>query len=113
MDDDLVTELRELSGWIDTPPVPDVRSAVRSRLASRSRAGILRPPWPRRWVAAAAAVAVALALVVLPAGRAAVASAVTGILRFAGVSVRHAPPPHGLPSAAALPSVRSADTWML
>ena len=66
-----------------------------------------RVPFARR--DSPAAVAVALALVVLPAGRAAVASAVTGILRFAGVSVRHAPPPHGLPSAAALPSVRSAE----
>jgi hypothetical protein len=109
MDDDLIAELRELADWIDTPPVPDVRAAVRSRLATRSRVSILRPPWPRRWVAVAAAVAVALALVVLPAGRAAVASAVSGILRFAGVEVRQGPPPHGLPSAAPLPSVRSAD----
>jgi hypothetical protein len=84
---------------LEVPPPPDVRAAVRARLLARPR---------RRWRVVAAAVAVALLIAVVPPARAAVAHAVTGLLNFAGVRVKHgAPAPAASPSP--LPSLRSAD----
>jgi hypothetical protein len=104
---ELVEELRELGRWLETP-APDVTGAVRARLVAR-RASV--PTWfaavPRRWLVAAAAVVVAVAIAVVPQGRAAVAHAVTGLLRFAGVEVRQGQPaPAASPEP--LPSIRSA-----
>jgi hypothetical protein len=97
-DDLLIAELRGLGARLEVPPPPDVRAAVRSRLLARPR---------RRWRAIAAAVAVALLIAVVPPARAAVAHAVTGLLNFAGVRVRHGTPaPAASPSP--LPSLRSA-----
>jgi hypothetical protein len=111
-DDELAAELRALGAWIATPEPPDVRAAVRARLASAPQPSVRaeRPPrfvspwWRRRWVAVAAALAVALVVGLLPPGRAAVAHAVTGLLRFAGIEVRQGQPvvpatPSPLPSA--------------
>ncbi|MEU4473339.1 hypothetical protein [Micromonospora sp. NPDC023888] len=74
---DLERELRDLSVWLETPEPPDVRAQVRGRLH--------RPV--RRWRPLAAAALVALLVAVFPPTRAAVADAVTGLLRFAGVSI--------------------------
>ncbi|MBY8870612.1 DUF4367 domain-containing protein [Micromonospora sp. PLK6-60] len=97
---ELERELRELAAWLETPPTPDVTARVHARLAA--------PPPPRRrwryWVAAGLA---ALLVAVLPPGRAALADAVAGLLRFAGVTiVSSAPPPTADPSP--LPSQRTA-----
>jgi hypothetical protein len=100
--DDLAAELRDLAGWIDVPPPPDVRHAVRLRIETTS--GGRR--WSPRLVAAAIAVAVALVLVGLPQGRAAVAHAVDRVLRFAGVEIEHGQPVLP-PTPSPLPSVRS------
>ncbi|MEU8089154.1 hypothetical protein AB0B57_36760 [Micromonospora sp. NPDC049101] len=89
---DLERELRELSAWLDTPEPPDVRAPVRVRLH--------RPV--RRWRPLAAAALAALVVAVLPPTRAAVADAVTGLLRFAGVSIATSPAPT-LPSGAVSP----------
>ncbi|MFF4812933.1 hypothetical protein ACFY03_32445 [Micromonospora chersina] len=99
--DDLERELRDLATWLETPDVPDVRDRVRARLAAPARR---RRRW-RRWLAAALA---ALLIAALPPGRAAIADAVAGLLRFSGVVVEttQAPaPPTGVPSP--LPSQRS------
>jgi hypothetical protein len=105
---ELAEELRELGRWLETP-APDLTGAVRARLA-RQRA--TAPPWfaavPRRWLAAAAAVVLALTIALVPQGRAAVAHAVTGLLRFAGVEVRQGQPtPAKSPSP--LPALHSAS----
>jgi len=127
-DEELATELRALAAWLDTPEPPDVRAAVRARLAARTQPGArsanltrAQPgapsgnptrsrPGVRRWLAAAAAIAVAVTVAVLPQGRAAVARVVDEVLHFAGVQVRNSP--GGLPSLPAspspLPSLRSA-----
>ncbi|RLP87114.1 hypothetical protein [Micromonospora sp. CV4] len=76
--DDLERELRGLSAWLETPDAPDVTARVRARLTTPRR---------RRWRAWAAAALVALVVAVLPPGRAALADAVAGLLRFAGVTV--------------------------
>ncbi|MFG2049015.1 hypothetical protein ACGFIW_16495 [Micromonospora sp. NPDC048935] len=89
---DLERELRDLSAWLDTPEPPDVRARVRVRLH--------RPV--RRWRPFAAAALAALVVAVLPPTRAAVADAVTGLLRFAGVSIATSPATT-LPSGAAPP----------
>ncbi|MEU8047691.1 hypothetical protein AB0B71_26550 [Micromonospora echinofusca] len=104
--DDLERELRDLSAWLDTPEPPDVTARVRARLAA---SGPRRHPWRRllavpgprrrRWrhlLAGALAVAV---VAVLPPGRAAVADAAAGLLRFAGITVAASPEP--APSAGA------------
>jgi hypothetical protein len=92
--DDLITELRALGDFLDVPAARDQRAAV--------RAGIARRKATRRWrlwligmlVAAAGATGV-----VAPA-RAAVVSAVDGLLRVAGITVRTGPtPPVALPSS--------------
>ncbi|MEU7586686.1 hypothetical protein AB0A95_10335 [Micromonospora sp. NPDC049230] len=96
---DLERELRDLSAWLDTPEPPDVRARVRVRLH--------RPV--RRWRPLAAAALAALLVAVFPPTRAAVADAVTGLLRFAGVSIATSPastPPSG--AAAPLPGQRPA-----
>ncbi|PYC65919.1 hypothetical protein C7C45_26510 [Micromonospora arborensis] len=95
---DLERELRDLSAWLETPDPPDVTARVRVRLSRPAR------PWRRLAVAALVAVVVA----VVPPTRAAVADAVTGLLRFAGVSIATTPTrtlPGDTPSP--LPSQRS------
>ncbi|MCZ7374557.1 hypothetical protein [Micromonospora sp. WMMC250] len=74
---DLERELRDLSAWLETPEPPDVTARVRVRLD--------RPV--RRWRPLAAAALVALLVALVPPTRAAVADAVAGLLRFAGVSI--------------------------
>ncbi len=97
-EDHLEAELRALGALLDISEPPDVRAAVRARLARRV--------FPRpRWLAAAA-VLLALVVAVVPQSRAAVASAVTGVLRFAGVEV-HKGQPHVEPAPSLLPSTRS------
>ncbi|MEO3774743.1 hypothetical protein [Micromonospora sp. B9E7] len=80
---DLERELRELSTWLETPEPPDVTARVRVRLG--------RPV--RRWRPLAVAALVALLVALLPPTRAAVADAVAGLLRFAGVSIATSPAP--------------------
>ncbi|MEU4400880.1 hypothetical protein [Micromonospora orduensis] len=99
MDDrDLEGELRDLSAWLDTPEAPDVTARVRARLAAPRR---------QRWRAYAAAALAALLVAVLPPTRNAVADAVGGLLRFAGVSIA---PSSGLPAGtpSPLPSQRTS-----
>ncbi|RZT78694.1 hypothetical protein EV382_1886 [Micromonospora violae] len=98
---DLERELRDLSAWLDTPDPPDVTARVRVRLST---------PAPRRWRwrSLAAAALVALLVAVLPSTRAAIAEVVTGLLRFAGVSIATSPapvPPVG--AASPLPGQRA------
>ncbi|WP_433307942.1 hypothetical protein ACQP0U_16435 [Micromonospora sp. CA-269861] len=96
---DLERELRDLSAWLETPDPPDVTARVRARLN--------RPA--RRWRSLVAAAIVALIVaVVLPPTRAAIADVVTGLLRFAGVSIATSPaptPPGG--TASPLPGQRA------
>ncbi|WBC07806.1 hypothetical protein [Micromonospora sp. WMMA1947] len=89
--DDLERELRELTGWLEPARTPDVTARVRARLDA---------PAPRRRRRYVLAAALALLVAVLPPGRAALADAVTGLLRFSGVVVDSAPapPPTGTPS---------------
>ncbi|TDC35156.1 hypothetical protein E1211_16160 [Micromonospora sp. 15K316] len=99
--DDLERELRDLSPWLHTPAAPELTGRVRARIA-------VPAPWWRRWRYYLAPLLVALLVAVLPPGRAALADAVAGLLRFAGVNIATAPapaPPAGDPSP--LPSQRS------
>ncbi|GAB3938588.1 hypothetical protein [Micromonospora vulcania] len=99
--DDLERELRDLSTWLETPDAPDVTARVRAQLT-----GPVRPR--RRWRYYLAAALVALLVAVLPPGRAAIADAVAGLLRFAGVTISTSPAPTlptGTPSP--LPSQRT------
>ncbi|MBB5872528.1 hypothetical protein F4553_005962 [Allocatelliglobosispora scoriae] len=100
--DDLEKELRDLSSWLTTPDAPDVTAAVRNRLTAK-------PKPRRRWRYYLAAVVVALLVGLLPPGRAALADAVTSLLRFAGITVdtSSGPVPHSA-SPSPLPSQRSA-----
>ncbi|MCW3818188.1 hypothetical protein ONA91_27430 [Micromonospora sp. DR5-3] len=84
--DDLERELRELSAWLDTPDPPDVTARVRARLAEPA-------PRRRRWRYYLAAALVALLVALLPPGRAALADAVAGLLRFAGITITTSPTP--------------------
>ncbi|MFF5054927.1 hypothetical protein ACFY1S_17275 [Micromonospora sp. NPDC000663] len=96
--DDLEKDLRDLAAWLETPDPPDVTARVRARVAA-----------PRRhlWRAYAAAALAALLVAVLPPTRAAVADAVGGLLRFAGVSISPSSGrPAGTPSP--LPSQRTS-----
>ena len=107
--DAIGAELRALRAWLQTPEPLDLRAAVRARLAVPPQRRRLATR--RRWVVAVAlTVAVAIAVAVLPQGRAAVASTVKGLLRFAGIEVRE--DPRGAPSLPAspgpLPSSRSS-----
>lgn len=94
---DLEPELRGVGTRLALPDPPDVRSAVRARIAappaSRTLAG------PRRWVVAVIAALVATALAASPQARAAVAD----LLRFAGVEVHWGSPDPDAPSRAPLP----------
>lgn len=103
---ELVEELRELGRRLETP-APDMTHAVRARLAQPPTASTRFAAVPRRWLVAAAAVVVALAIALVPPSRAAVAHAVTGLLRFAGVEVRQGQPSPAV-SPSPLPSLRSA-----
>ncbi|MFE9692150.1 hypothetical protein [Micromonospora sp. NPDC005806] len=97
---DLERELHDLSAWLETPEAPDVTARVRARLAAPA-------PRRRRWRYWLAAAVAALLVAALPPGRAAVADAVTGLLRFAGVVIGASPvpvSPTGTPSP--LPSQR-------
>ncbi|MGS2616170.1 hypothetical protein ACVCAH_16850 [Micromonospora sp. LZ34] len=78
--DDLERELRDLSAWLETPEPPDVTARVRARLGTPA-------PGRRRWRYYLAAALVALLVALLPPGRAALADAVSGLLRFAGIIV--------------------------
>ncbi|MFI7427726.1 hypothetical protein ACIBPB_12140 [Micromonospora sp. NPDC049836] len=98
---DLDRELRELAAWLETPEPPELAARVRARLAEPVTR---RRRW-RRWLAAAVA---ALLVGALPPARAAVADAVTGLLRFSGIAIGTAPvpvSPSGTP--APLPSQRA------
>ncbi|MEU4774620.1 hypothetical protein [Micromonospora sp. NPDC023644] len=100
--DDLERELRDLSAWLETPDPPHVAARVRARLAAPA-------PRPRRWRYLLAAALTAAVVAVLPPGRAALADAAAGLLRFAGVTIATTPDP-ALPTgaASALPSQRPA-----
>ncbi|MFI6131554.1 hypothetical protein [Micromonospora sp. NPDC051141] len=90
--DDLERELRDLGAWLEPGGPPDVTARVRARLAAPPR---------RRWRYWLAAALAALLVVALPPGRAALADAVTGLLRFSGVVIDTAPasaPPTGTPA---------------
>ncbi|MGC5054189.1 hypothetical protein ACLQ2S_22360 [Micromonospora sp. DT48] len=89
--DDLERELRELAAWLETPEPPQVAAEVRARLAAApdTRRVVRR----RRWRYALAAALAALLVAVLPPGRAALADAVAGLLRFAGITVSTSPAP--------------------
>ncbi|MFU8852870.1 hypothetical protein ACNAW0_18055 [Micromonospora sp. SL1-18] len=99
--DDLERELRDLAGWLQTPEPPDVAARVRARLTVPRRGR-------RRW-RYLVAVLVALLVAVLPPGRAAIADAVAGLLRFAGITIATSSEP-ALPTGAPspLPSQRPA-----
>ncbi|MGC5028818.1 hypothetical protein [Micromonospora sp. DT229] len=117
---DLERELRELSAWLETPDPPDVTAQVRARLTAertatsaprlRIRAPRLRAAVPRllavrrrrRWRYAVVAALVAVLVAMLPPGRAALADAVTGLLRFAGITISTSPDPV-LPTASPSP----------
>ncbi|MEV2240629.1 hypothetical protein [Micromonospora sp. NPDC049891] len=105
--DDLERELRDLSAWLAIPEPPQVTAQVRARLAAAP--GDRRVVRRRRWRYALAAALAALLLAVLPPGRAALADAMAGLLRFAGVTISTSPvrtPPTGVPSPP--PAQRSA-----
>ncbi|MFI5833428.1 hypothetical protein ACIA5A_07090 [Micromonospora sp. NPDC051300] len=90
--DELERELRDLGAWLEPAASPEVVDRVRARLAAPPR---------RRWRYWMAATLAATLVAVLPPGRAAVAGAVTGLLRFAGVVVDTSAtpaPPTGTPS---------------
>ncbi|TDB70343.1 hypothetical protein [Micromonospora sp. KC723] len=78
--DDLERELRELSGWLETSDPPEVATRVRARLAAPTR-----HRW--RWRYPVAVALTALLVAVLPPGRAALADALAGLLRFAGITI--------------------------
>ncbi|MBF5028903.1 hypothetical protein [Micromonospora sp. WMMA1976] len=90
--DDLERELRELTGWLEPARTPDLTARVRARLDV--------PAPRRRWRYVLAAALATVLVAALPPGRAALADAVTGLLRFSGVVVDTAPalPPTGTPS---------------
>ncbi|MEU3453514.1 hypothetical protein ABZ671_07915 [Micromonospora sp. NPDC006766] len=99
--DDLERELRDLAGWLQTPEPPEVAARVRARLTAPA-------PARRRW-RYLVAVLIALLVAVLPPARAAIADAVGGLLRFAGVTIATSSEP-ALPtgSPSPLPAQRPA-----
>lgn len=84
--DDLERELRDLAASLETPDPPDVTARVRARLAAP-------PSRRRRWRHLVAAALAALVVAALPPGRAALADAAAGLLRFAGITVATTPDP--------------------
>jgi hypothetical protein len=107
----LAAELRDLGQRLDVPEPPDLRSAVLDRLAAPHGPAPARrigfPRWPvRRWLTAAVSAALVCALVAVSPARAAVADAVTGLLRFAGIEIRSERGPAVLPTPSPVPSVR-------
>ncbi|GAB3838416.1 hypothetical protein GCM10029963_04470 [Micromonospora andamanensis] len=88
--DDLERELRDLAGWLATPEPPDVTDRVRARLVAAP--GTRRVARRRRLRYALAAALAAVLVAVLPPGRAALADAMTGLLRFAGITISTSPP---------------------
>jgi hypothetical protein len=94
--------------WLAAAAAHRLAAVPRRRLAAAAAHRLAAVP--RRWLAAAAAVAVAVVIAVVPPARAAVADAVGGLLRFAGVEIRDEPVPGGLPvTPSPLPSISSAD----
>ncbi|QGN49300.1 hypothetical protein ACN26Y_25465 [Micromonospora sp. WMMD558] len=93
--DDLEKELRELSGWLETPDPPEVAARVRARLAAPAARR-------RRWRYCLAAALAALLAMALPPGRAALADAVAELLRFAGVAIATSPG-RALPTTTSVP----------
>src|SRR5690242_901992 len=83
--DDLIAELRALGDFLDVPAARDQRAAV--------RAGIARRKATRRWRIwfVGVLVAVAAATGAVAPARAAVVTAVDGLLRVAGIAVRTGP----------------------
>ncbi|TBL38574.1 hypothetical protein EYA84_09395 [Verrucosispora sp. SN26_14.1] len=107
---DLERELRELSAWLETPEPPDVTARVRARLAAPARSSRTIEGRRRRWRYAVAALLAALLVIALPPGRAALADAVAGLLRFAGITISTAPdPPPPTASPSPLPAQRLTD----
>jgi len=92
----LAGELRELGRWLDVPAAPDVRAAVRTRLAAAPGPARLRlgPDWSDRTTRAAAAL---LAFALLLAGTLAVSprarAAVVELFTFGAVRVNTGAPP--------------------
>jgi hypothetical protein len=81
---DLERELRTLGADLDVPEPPDVRGAVRARIASSRPTPLPTPTVRPRWVVAALAAILAVALVASPQARAALAD----VIRIAGIDVR-------------------------
>ena len=103
-DDELITELRDLSAHLSVPPAADQRPAVRRRLSVAVR----RRLRVRVWIASVLAAAAGTVAAVAPA-RAAVVDAVGGLLRVAGIEVSRTPRAEPLPAhPSPLPSVRTA-----
>ena len=101
---DLVRELRDLGPWLAIPASPDLRAAVRERLATRTaHAGL------SRWLAAAAAAVLTVVIALVPQTRTAAARAATALLRFAGIELDHGSQSRSLPATPSpLPSTRFA-----
>ncbi|HEX7745846.1 MAG TPA: hypothetical protein VF462_11360 [Micromonosporaceae bacterium] len=109
----LAAELRELGRHLDVPEAPDLRPAVLDRLAAPHQtdpAPRRRFAFPRRprWLVAVASAILVCALVAVSPARAAVADAVDGLLRFAGIEIRPERVNPELPAPSPLPSVRHA-----
>jgi hypothetical protein len=77
---DLEQELRTLGTALDVPEPPDVRAAVRTRIAAPRRSPAIRP----RWAIATLAAILAVGLAASPDARAAIAD----VIRIAGIDVR-------------------------
>jgi hypothetical protein len=109
-DELLAAELRDLGRRLDVPDPPDLRTAILDRLAAPqptpSRRFAFRRPAVRRWLVAVASAILVCALVAVSPARAAVADAVTGLLRFAGIEIRSERGPAALPTPSPVPSVR-------
>jgi hypothetical protein len=108
--DDLERELRTLSARLDVPSAPDMRLAVRTRLAEPAPLSAGQPGRRRATVKVLASVATVLILLgvaftLSPPMRAAAAD----FFRFAGVDVRWGEPASSVAPTAVLPSQTSVD----